>query len=133
MQDYLGPCLTEEVLDMGIARLNSLQESEAQRTYAANPHELVRMIESKAILTLDKFLLETAKARKSSNKVLNFNRLDHPADDPAWHVFLPIRMEDGKAVSRKMSCTYFKEGEYAADYEENYRRYCGLKEETDHV
>ena len=128
MQDYLGPCLTDEVMDLGIARLNSLEESEGHRTYAANPHELVRVIESRAILTLDKFLLETAKARKSSNKVLNFNRVDHPEDDPAWHVFLPIHMEGDKAVSRKMSCTYYKEGEYAESYEENYRRYCGLKE-----
>ena len=128
MQDYLGPCLTDEVMDLGIARLNSLEESEGHRTYAANPHELVRVIESRAILALDKFLLETAKARKSSNKVLNFNRVDDPADDPAWHVFLPIHMEGDKAVSRKMSCTYYKEGEYAESYEENYRRYCGLKE-----
>lgn len=128
MQDYFGPAITEEVLDAGIRRIDSLAECEGQRTYAANPHELVRAIESKALLKLDRFVLESAKARKSSNKVLNFTRLDYPEDDPKWHEFLPIHMEDGKAVAREMSCYYFKEAPYADNYIENYKKYCGLEQ-----
>ena len=128
MQDYFGPAITEDVLDAGIRRIDSLAECEGQRTYAANPHELVRAIESKALLKLDRFVLESEKARKSSNKVLNFTRLDYPEDDPKWHEFLPIHMEDGKAVAREMSCYYFKEAPYADNYIENYKKYCGLEQ-----
>lgn len=126
MQDYLGPYLADNVMDLGIQRLNSLLECEGERTYAANPHELVRVIESKSIITLDKFLIETAKARKSSNKTLNFQRADYPDDNPQWHEFLPIHMEGEHAVAREMSQDYYKKAPYAPDYEENYRRFCGL-------
>lgn len=35
MQDYLGPVLTDRIMEMGIQRLDSLMESEGARAYAA--------------------------------------------------------------------------------------------------
>ena len=52
--------------------MNDLLDTEGQRMYASNPHELARVLESLSLGELGIAYLEAAKARKASCRVLNF-------------------------------------------------------------
>jgi hypothetical protein len=73
MQDYCGEYKTEHTLDMGIRRMRDLLETEGQRTYASNPHELARSIESLSLGELGIAYMEAAKARRPAAGSLNFH------------------------------------------------------------
>lgn len=128
MQDYCGTQVkTETVLDMGIRRMNDLLETEGERTYANNPHELARLIESLSLIDLGKLCMEASKARKASSKHLAFKRLDYPEMDPAeWNCLVSVYKKDDEVYSRKLSHRYYLEAPYADNLEENYQRYAAL-------
>lgn len=131
MQDYCGPEVkTDTTLEMGIRRLNDLKDTEGERTYANNPHELVRLLEVFSLIDLGKLIMETCLARKASSRLLNFKRLDYPEVDPKeWDCFVTVRQENGKVVSEKLSKRYYLEPPYADNLEANYQKYAELDAE----
>jgi succinate dehydrogenase/fumarate reductase flavoprotein subunit len=127
MQDYCGQCKNEETLNAGLRILRSLRESEMTRAVAANPHELMRTLECFGILTHGEMEMHAALARKASSQALNFYRLDYPeVNPPEWNKLLPIRLEDERVVVRELPLDYHLRSPYANDYEENYRKHCGI-------
>lgn len=126
MQDYCGEYKTEVTLDMGIRRMKDLLDTEGQRMYASNPHELARVLESLSLGELGIAYMEAAKKRKASCKVLGFFRNDYPEDTEEWHALLAVSQKDGSINARKVPVDYHLQAPYAPDLEENYQRYAEL-------
>ncbi len=126
MQDYCGEYKTEHTLDLGIRRMRDLLETEGQRTYASNPHELARVIESLSLGELGIAFMEAAKARKASCRVLNFYRSDFPEDTEDWHCLVAISQKDGAVRARKVPVDYHLRAPFSGDLEDNYQRYAEL-------
>ncbi|MFC1892382.1 FAD-dependent oxidoreductase, partial [Thermodesulfobacteriota bacterium] len=96
MQDYCGEYKGKETLEMGLRWLYSIRESEAARINVKNPHELARMLECLARLTVGEMIIHACLARMASSKVLGFKRIDYPEMDPSeWNKFVTIRLENG--------------------------------------
>jgi succinate dehydrogenase/fumarate reductase flavoprotein subunit len=124
MQDYCGQYRNEEALNAGLRLFGELKEAELTRTYAANPHELERVLECHTIITVGEMLMHSSLARKASSDLLNFQRLDYPeVDPPAWHKLLPIRLKDGEVEVREVPLDWHLKTPYAASYEENYEQH----------
>ena len=93
-QDYCGRYKSEHTLELGLKRLDDLNDTEGERTYAGNPHELARLLEALSLVDLGKLAMEAAKARKCSSRLLSFYRLDYPEiDPPEWHCFFTDEQE----------------------------------------
>lgn len=128
MQDYCGnEVKTDLTLELGLKRFDDLLETEGERTYASNPHELARLLECFSLMDLGKCCMEASKARKASSKILNFKRLDYPEVDPAeWNAFVSVSQKDNVTQSRLVSHRYYLEAPYSNDLEENYQRYAEI-------
>lgn len=127
MQDYSGEYRNEEALCVGARLLSSLRESELTRVYAANPHELERVLECHTIITVGEMIIQSSLARKASSRHLNFNRLDYPEiDPPEWRKLLPIRLEGGQVKVRELPLDYDLKPPFASNYKDNYQAHCGL-------
>jgi succinate dehydrogenase/fumarate reductase flavoprotein subunit len=121
MQDYCGKFRSEETLNIGLDLLKGLQESEATKAYAANPHELGRLLECYAMLTVGEMIMNASKMRKASNLTLNFNRIDNPnTDEPRRQKQLPIRLEKEDVKVREVPLDYHLKSPYSSSYEDNY-------------
>ncbi|MDR0839551.1 MAG: FAD-dependent oxidoreductase [Oscillospiraceae bacterium] len=127
MQDYCGDYKTEHTLEIGLRRMKDLLETEGQRMYASNPHELVRAIESLSLCELGIAHLEASKSRQASCKVLGFVRNDFPEDTEDWHCWVSISQDEQGVKSRKIPVDYYLKGEYSGDLEENYQKYAELE------
>jgi succinate dehydrogenase/fumarate reductase flavoprotein subunit len=135
MQDYCGKYKNELTLKMGLRLLRELRETELASAFASNPHELGRLIECSSLIDFGEAMLEASLARKSSNSMLDFHRLDYPAmDPPEWNKLLPIRQINGKVESRELPLDYFLKPPFSPTYEENYKTHTmqvqGLKKEV---
>ncbi len=120
MQDYCGEYKTEETLKEGLSLLQEIREAEATSVYAATPHDLMHAVECQSILTVGEAVMQASLARKASSRHLNFTRLDYPESEE-WLDLLPIRWEQGQAITNRRSVDYHLRAPYAADYEENYQ------------
>jgi succinate dehydrogenase/fumarate reductase flavoprotein subunit len=122
MQDYCGRYKNELTLNSGLRLLKELKENEAATAYAANPHELGRMLECFSLITVGEMVMQASLARKCSSLYLDFYRLDYPQmDPPEWEKLLPIRQENDKVKVRELPLDFHLKPPYAADYEENYQ------------
>ena len=127
MQDYNGDYRTESVLNLGEDRLTSLLENEGQQTYAANPHELCRLLEDYALLDMGYLYIEAAKARKCNTPDINFTRIDSEGEEKDWHCWLPLKKEeDGTVTSYKLDHRYYLDAPFEKDLEANYQKYAEL-------
>ena len=127
MQDYCGEYKSEEVLKRGLWWLNSIRESEAERVYIRNPHELARFLETMVRLTVGELIMNASLARQASSEPLDFWRLDYPeVDPPEWQRFVTIRLENGEAKVGERPFKFWLLPPNAPTYEENYRQHCGL-------
>ena len=91
--------------------------------YASNPHELARAIEAVSLGELGIAYMEAYKARKASNKILNFFRNDFPEDTEEWRSWVAISYKNDGVQSRRVPVDYHLQEPYASDLEENYRHY----------
>jgi succinate dehydrogenase/fumarate reductase flavoprotein subunit len=124
MQDYCGQYRSGNTLDLGLGLLQSIRESEAATAYAANPHELGRLIECFALLTTGDMVIHSSLARKSTCTPLEFRRIDYPEDSPDWNKLLPIRMEGESVKVRDLPLDYHLKPPFSNDYEANYKAHC---------
>ena len=126
MRDYCGRHKNELVLNLGLRLLNELKTTELDSAYASNPHELGRLLECRALITVGEMAMKSSLARKASNSILDFHRLDYPEmDPPEWNKLLPIKQVDGKAEVRELPLDFHLKPPYASSYEENYQLHCG--------
>ena len=127
MQDYCGTEVkTDVTFEMGIRRMRDLIETEGERTYASNPHELARLLEDFGLADLGILVMQASLARKSSCGPLNFRRYDIPEQKPEWDCLVAVSQQGGEVKVRKVSKRYYLEAPYAPTLEENYQRYAAL-------
>ena len=125
MQDHCGQFRGEETLRLGLRRLAELRESELAGGYAANPHELGRLLECHTILTVGEMVMHASLARRASSEQLDFRRLDYPVVDPpdpqaGAHTARPRRGDRPRPPARLLP-----RPPYASTFEENYRIHSG--------
>ena len=82
--------------------------------YAANPHELVRLLEVFDILTVAEIILQASLERKQTCKKLEFYRSDD--NGQPQRPFIVIRHDGKKLLSREVPL------DYAGDIKENYEK-----------
>jgi len=118
MQDYCGDIKTEALMNIGLKALSEIREAEASTIYATNPHELIHCLEVLHMPTCAEMIIQACLARKASNRWLNFQRLDHPEDDPPeWHKFVTVRLEDERVKVGELPLDYY------GSLKENYKAY----------
>lgn len=99
MQNYCGEIKNAELLKLAGLWLHDLEQHEAPKVGAENPHQLMRVLEVFDILTCAQMIVAACQGRKSSSAYLHFKRLDFPElDPPRWHKWLVIR-RNGDDVS----------------------------------
>ena len=127
MQDYCGEYKSEETLKMGLEWFAGIRESEASRVYARNPHELMRVLECFTHISVGELIMHSSLARKESNPLLEFNRIDYPeVGNPAWDKFVTLRLENGHVKVGELPFKYYLQPPYAPTLEENYNKHCEL-------
>jgi succinate dehydrogenase/fumarate reductase flavoprotein subunit len=128
MQDYCGQYRSDNILNLGLEILQSIRESEAATAYAANPHELGRLLECFALVTAGEMVMHASLVRKANCAPLDFRRIDYAEPDPpAWNKLLPIKLDQGMVKVRDLPLDYQLKAPYSNDYEANYKAHCNLK------
>ncbi|MCL1834944.1 MAG: FAD-dependent oxidoreductase [Oscillospiraceae bacterium] len=125
MQDYCGTYKTAHTLEMGIRRMKDLLETEGERMYALNPHELARVVESLAMAELGIAYMQVALARTENVPRFGFKRNDLQTDDTTGNLN-PIHQEGDKIVTRFLPVDFHLREPYAATLAENYERFAEL-------
>ena len=65
-------------------------------------------------------------ARKASTMAMGFQRLDFPAQDPAWNKFSTIKLENGKVKTGTLPLAFW--GNMKKEYEARNKDYTGVYE-----
>ena len=115
MQNYCGEQKRDELLQSGVELLERYQREVVPRTCAANPHELMRLLEVFDILTVAQIILQACLARRQTCGKLEFYRTDGDGQAPA--PFLCIRQDGEKVVRREVPL------DYAGDLKANYEKF----------
>jgi len=124
MQNYCGDLKSDELLNIGLLWLKDLEENEAPRASAWDPHKLGRTIDVLDLITCSQIIIHACLARKASSKFLNFQRLDYPeVDPPEWLKCIALRLEDSKVKSELMPIDFW--GPLAENYEAHNKDYQG--------
>jgi succinate dehydrogenase/fumarate reductase flavoprotein subunit len=126
MQDYCGKYKNELTLKLGLRLLRELKQTELASAYSSNPHELGRLLECSSLIDFGEAMMQASLARKASNSILDFHRLDYPEmDPPEWNKLLPVRQVKGESRTRELPLDYFLQTPFASTFEENYRDHAG--------
>ena len=118
MQNYCGELKCDELLNIGLLRLQEYEKNVVPETFAFNPHELVRLLEVFDILTVSQIILHSCIARKTSSAALNFNRSDsNPAEAGEDQKLITVRQVNNSVVIGEKPIDFF------GDLKENYEKY----------
>ena len=129
MQIYCGGYKSEQMLKEGLWWLDSIRESEVNRTYVRNPHELMRYIECLSRLTISEVIINASLARQGSSQVLGFNRVDYPEMDPKeLNKFITLKLQNDQVVTGSLPLNYYLSEPYASTFKENYEAHSSLNE-----
>ena len=115
MQNYCGEQKRDELLQSGVELLARYEKEIVPHAYAANPHELMRLLEVFDILTVAQMILQACLARHQSCPKLEFYRTDD--DGKAMAPFICIHNDGEKVVSREVPL------DYAGNIRENYEKH----------
>jgi succinate dehydrogenase/fumarate reductase flavoprotein subunit len=98
VNDYLQPPKTAARMEIGLAHFQRAQDELEAEVGAANPHELMRVIESHFIRDCAEMAARASLFRTESRWGLYHYRLDYPElDDREWFVHVNVaKGEDGK-------------------------------------
>jgi adenylylsulfate reductase subunit A len=85
MKQYVGPMRTEIGLKTAARKIERLK-GELSNLKAANPHELVRGLETETLVTVGEIMAKAAQARRESRFIPYHYRLDYPEqNDAEWN------------------------------------------------
>ena len=115
MQNYCGEIKRDELLLSGVELLERYEKEIVPNAYAANPHELVRLLEVFDILTVSQIILQSCLARHQSCEKLEFYRSDDDGKEMA--PFVVIRSDGEKVTAREVPL------DYAGKIKENYEKH----------
>jgi len=118
MQLYCGEEKQDELLNIGLDRLKEYEENVIPKTYALNPHDLMRLLEVQDILTVAQLIIHASLKRKKSSEPLCFIRGDkHEGEKDEDKSFITIKKEKDRIVSRNLPLDYY------GDLKENYEKH----------
>ncbi len=118
MQNYCGEPKSDELLHIALIWLKELEDEAVPKTYASNPHKLMRTLEVFDILTCSQMIVHASLARKASSTYLGFVRSDYPdLDPPDWHKWITIRLQDDEVRTRELPIDFW------GNLEENYEKH----------
>lgn len=117
MQNYCGEVKEETLLKTGLSILKEYESKIVPKAVAANPHELVRLLEVIDILTVSQIIIEASIHRKNNCEKLEFIRSDSLAEE--YEPFIAIKNDGNNVISRKIDLNY------AGDVKENYEAHNG--------
>lgn len=127
MQDYCGQYRSKETLEMGLTWLASINDSEARKLVARNPHELARCVECYTHITVGRMMMSASLIRQCSSWKLMFQRIDFPdLDTEQWKKYFPIRLDGNTVKHREEVLGFWKTAPLSSSFEENYQKYCNL-------
>jgi succinate dehydrogenase/fumarate reductase flavoprotein subunit len=128
MQDYLGEYKAENILKAGLWWMDSVRKTEIAKAHVKNPHELTRLMECEVRLSAGEIIMHSSIARKSSNKALQFKRIDYPEQPPMdQDCFIAIFNDGGQVKSEKVPFRFWNAN--GKSYEENYLENCAREED----
>lgn len=108
MQNYCGDPKSDELLKIGLLWLEDIEQNEAPKAYAGDPHKLGRTLDVLDILTCSQIIIHACLVRKASSRFLDFNRIDYPEmDPPEWHKWLTVKLEDGAVKTRRLPIDFW--------------------------
>jgi len=119
MQNYCAEIKRDELLRSGVEQLERYERDVLPRTAAANPHELMRLLEAQDILTVSQLILQACLARRQDCPKLEFYRSD--SDGAPMKPFLVIRREDGAVRCREVPLDWA--GDVRTQYEAHNKDY----------
>ena len=115
MQNYCAEQKRDELLLSGVELLERYEKEIVPNCRAANPHELMRLLEVFDILTVAQLILQACLARRQTCEKLEFYRTD--SDGRAMEPFICIRFDGEKVLRREVPLNY------AGNIKENYEKY----------
>ena len=115
MQNYCAEQKRDELLLSGVELLERYEKEVVPNCYAANPHELMRLLEVFDILTVAQLILQACLSRRQTCEKLEFYRTD--SDDRPKEPFLCIRFDGEKVLRREVPL------DYAGNIKENYEKF----------
>lgn len=115
MQNYCGEIKRDELLESGVELLARYEKEFVPNAYAANPHELTRLLEVFDILTVSQMILQACLARHQTCEKLEFFRSDDDGKEKA--PFIVISQDGEKVVRREVPL------DYAGNIKENYEKH----------
>jgi succinate dehydrogenase/fumarate reductase flavoprotein subunit len=119
MQTHCGAIKHDDLLRLGLARLEEYGRDAVPRTCALNPHEWTRLLEVFSILENAKMVLHACLARKKGEPALCFERAEMPgieadADEP--RSFIVMSRKGNEVLTRHLPLGWF------GNLRENYER-----------
>jgi succinate dehydrogenase/fumarate reductase flavoprotein subunit len=95
MQNYCGEIKNPGLLNIGLTWLDDVRRNVVPEAYAANPHMLMRVVETLHMIDCDELVIQASLARKASSRHLGFTRQDHPeVDPPDWNKFITVKQDE---------------------------------------
>jgi succinate dehydrogenase/fumarate reductase flavoprotein subunit len=118
MQNYCGDIKHDELLHIGLARLQEYERKVVPNTFAYNPHELVRLLEVYDILTVSQLIIHASLARKTNARALCFYRYgDNKPEEEKDRKFITIKQKDDNITVEEVPLDFF------GDLKENYKKH----------
>ena len=120
MQTYCADTKYDGLLEIALEKLKAYEQLFVTQTYAYNPHELVRLLETFDILTVSQIIVHACLARKTSQKPLCFYRFGCE-DDLSDRKLIAIKLNGQDVKQRVVPIDFF--GDLRKNYEEFNRDY----------
>lgn len=128
MQDYCGKYKNADILKTGLWFLDTVKNNEMNNLRIENPHDLERSLEAEFRLRSGQIIMESSLARDSTCPTIEFWRTDCEEKGIDHEYFTVMRRGASGPEFDKASLTFWLEGEYSSEYEENYQRYNCMEE-----
>lgn len=116
MQNHCGEVKCDGLLKAGLEQLMIYEKEALPRATAANPHELMRLLEVFDILTVSQLILHACLQRRRDCKAAQFFRSDGEAGAPEG--FIAVKRTENGVEKREIPL------DFAGDLKTNYEKHC---------
>ncbi|GAB1477276.1 hypothetical protein MASR2M70_21140 [Bacillota bacterium] len=123
MQDYLSDYKSTETIKIGLFWLNSLKETECEKVYVRNPHELARYMEVQSRFVVAEMYLQACLKRLEHHGDHYFEKMRSPWDPGHWESLQVQKKVNGTIVTEYWPPYYELEEPYEPTYRENFYRF----------
>ncbi len=111
MQTCCAEFITKAILEFGLGWLDSIKKTEAQKTFARNPHELARVMECETRITVSEIFLKSCLSKLETD--------DAGITD---YEFIFNHLEEGEFRTDYREKDYWLKAPYEPTYLENYEK-----------